>query len=190
MELRLEPAIIEKVDSWRSEQPGLPGRSEAIRRLIEAGIGTSAAGQAYTAVKLQIVTTALTPGLGNKVSDAYLYAWSHDVYPLMHDSVDWHKPFASCFSVSSEMVDELSRLLDDGWQKKKIPSFYKLEDYYDVRLGNTEWSRSSLMRACRYMYLADAFDQNFWKGVLKKTEHPLEAGSMTSAFQRGEITIG
>ena len=39
-ELRLDPAILEKVDVWRSAQDDVPSRSEAIRRLLETGLST------------------------------------------------------------------------------------------------------------------------------------------------------
>jgi antitoxin MazE len=143
------------------------------------------------AMKLQILTVALTPGTGPKVvSDAYLYAWAEDVYPIMHESMEWHKPFAAAFSVSSEMMDHLSELLDKSWRRKEVLSFYKLEDYFELRLGQSDWSRASLMQACRYMYLERAFDQEFWKHVLKRGDHPMEAGSITRKFDRTEIFIG
>jgi uncharacterized protein YfbU (UPF0304 family) len=41
-EMRLDPVILERVDSWRSEQTDLPTRSEAVRRLLEAGLANSA----------------------------------------------------------------------------------------------------------------------------------------------------
>jgi hypothetical protein len=37
--VRLSPATIENLDAWRAKQPGIPGRPEAIRRLIEAALG-------------------------------------------------------------------------------------------------------------------------------------------------------
>jgi uncharacterized protein YfbU (UPF0304 family) len=37
-EMRLDPSILERVDTWRSVQSDLPSRSEAIRRLLEAGL--------------------------------------------------------------------------------------------------------------------------------------------------------
>jgi len=36
--VRLPPEALESIDAWRARQPGLPGRPEAIRRLIEAGL--------------------------------------------------------------------------------------------------------------------------------------------------------
>jgi len=142
------------------------------------------------AMKLQIVAAALVPGAGSNISDAYLYAWANDVYPIMHNSMGWHKPFASSFSVSSEMMDDLSQLLDENWREDKPLSFYKLEDYFELRLGKSDWSRASLIEACRYMYLEEAFDQDFWKRVLKKGDHPVEAGSIARKFDRTEIIIG
>lgn len=38
LELRLSSDLIEEIDTWRSEQHDVPSRSEAVRRLIEAGI--------------------------------------------------------------------------------------------------------------------------------------------------------
>jgi uncharacterized protein len=37
-EMRLDPAILERVDAWRSRQGGFPSRAEAIRRLVETGL--------------------------------------------------------------------------------------------------------------------------------------------------------
>jgi antitoxin MazE len=191
LELRLDSAIVGRLDAWRSDQADLPGRSEAIRRLIDAGLGDSATRRTYVAMKLQILSVALTRGTGPKaISDAYLYAWSNDVYPIMHENLEWHKPFTAAFSVSPEMMDDLSQLLDESWRKKKPLSFYKLEDHYELRLGQSDWTRVSLMQACRYMYLEGAFDQEFWTRILRRGDHPLEAGSITREFDRTEVTIG
>jgi hypothetical protein len=37
-EMRAPTALLRAVDDWRRRQPDLPSRSEAIRRLIEAGL--------------------------------------------------------------------------------------------------------------------------------------------------------
>jgi len=37
MVARLQPELAALLDSWRREQPGLPSRPEAIRRLVELG---------------------------------------------------------------------------------------------------------------------------------------------------------
>ena len=40
-EMRLGQAVLEKVDGWRARQDDLPSRSEAVRRLMEAGLGAT-----------------------------------------------------------------------------------------------------------------------------------------------------
>ena len=37
-EMRLSPELIAMLDQWRREQPDLPARAEAIRRLVEIGL--------------------------------------------------------------------------------------------------------------------------------------------------------
>jgi hypothetical protein len=36
--MMVAPGFLERLDQWRRKQPDLPNRSEAIRRLVEAGI--------------------------------------------------------------------------------------------------------------------------------------------------------
>jgi hypothetical protein len=36
--VRLQPDMAKHLDNWRREQPDLPGRPEAIRRLVEIGL--------------------------------------------------------------------------------------------------------------------------------------------------------
>lgn len=38
-QMRVSPAFLRLVDDWRRKQPDLPSRAEAIRRLVERGIG-------------------------------------------------------------------------------------------------------------------------------------------------------
>ena len=37
-EMRLDSDILKRLEAWRAEQPGLPSRAEAVRRLVDAGI--------------------------------------------------------------------------------------------------------------------------------------------------------
>jgi metal-responsive CopG/Arc/MetJ family transcriptional regulator len=36
--MHVSPQFLARLDKWRAKQPGVPNRSEAIRRLVEAGI--------------------------------------------------------------------------------------------------------------------------------------------------------
>lgn len=40
-ELRLPQETLHEIDAWRSKQDGMPSRAEAIRRLVETGLGVS-----------------------------------------------------------------------------------------------------------------------------------------------------
>ena len=40
-EMRMDRETLENVDTWRADQPNLPSRSEAVRRLIDAGLAES-----------------------------------------------------------------------------------------------------------------------------------------------------
>jgi len=40
-ELRLPPELGDEIDQWRRQQPDLPPRAEAARRLIELGLASS-----------------------------------------------------------------------------------------------------------------------------------------------------
>jgi len=42
-ELRLPPDLGDEIDAWRRQQPDLPARAEAARRLIELGLRAAAA---------------------------------------------------------------------------------------------------------------------------------------------------
>jgi hypothetical protein len=36
--IRATPDMIERLDDWRRVQPDIPGRAEAVRRLVELGL--------------------------------------------------------------------------------------------------------------------------------------------------------
>lgn len=42
-EMRLDSTVLDKLDSWRAKQSDLPSRSEAVRRLVEAGLAVRGA---------------------------------------------------------------------------------------------------------------------------------------------------
>jgi hypothetical protein len=39
--VRLQPGPLKRLDDWRRKQPDLPGRAEAIRRLLASALGGS-----------------------------------------------------------------------------------------------------------------------------------------------------
>ena len=37
-EMRLDPHMLQRIDAWRAEQPGMPSRAESMRRLADTGL--------------------------------------------------------------------------------------------------------------------------------------------------------
>ena len=135
----------------------------------------------FEMMKLQIFSMALQPGATERIAPAYVYAWRSGVYPFFHEA-DWHKPFAHQFEVTEEMMDALSTHLDACDQAGEIPTFYSLETHYRVRSQHSEWDRSKLLCACRYMRLDSRFGDAFWNSVLRDNDHPAEAKSIMRPY--------
>ncbi len=188
-ELRMDPEILERIDEWRGKRPSLPSRSESMRQLIEAGLGRPEDDQLFQMARFNLLVAAKTEGPSQALSPAYIYAWQNYVYPFFHDSARLHQPFAGQFMVTKQMIDELSKFLDDRWLAKEIPTFYQLEDYYQVRSNRMAWDRLALIRGCRYMFLGDAFDEDFWKSLLRRSDHPTEAKSIIRKFSADDIHL-
>jgi uncharacterized protein YfbU (UPF0304 family) len=47
-EMRLDPTVLDRLDSWRAKQTDLPSRSEAVRRLVDAGLAARGADRQIT----------------------------------------------------------------------------------------------------------------------------------------------
>lgn len=56
IQMRASEEFIRSIDEWRRHQPDLPARAEAIRRLIELGLYTSA-------IKIPIITSVDNKGV-------------------------------------------------------------------------------------------------------------------------------
>ncbi len=135
----------------------------------------------FEMMKLQLFTAAMQPGTAERIDASYIYAWRCSVYPFFHE-VEWHKPFADQFEVSEDMMDALSRHLDECDLAKNIPTFYELETHYRVRSAGSEWNRWKLLCACRYMALNERFGTVFWNSVLRGSDHPSEAKSIARSY--------
>jgi antitoxin MazE len=146
----------------------------------------------FQLMRLNILSLAANAGEGWPMHPAYVYEWQHSVYPLFDETAQFHKPFADQFAVSINEVDESSKLLDEHWMAKKRISFYKVEEALGVHgsdRSSTNWQRWKLIRACRYMYLLDSFDKDFWEALLEKGECPTEALSLARPMTAAEIQL-
>jgi hypothetical protein len=131
--------------------------------------------------RFQMLSHFVNPHVKRNISDSYAFAWSDKVFPFLDESADWHKPYAEMFNVQEEQLDDLHKLLADHWEQKKPLSFYDLEDHY-VRRSGAIWDRMKLWSACRYIYLHDHFDNQFWGVLLENGKCPSEAHSITKPF--------
>jgi len=183
--MRLDTQAFDLIDDWRAKEADLPNRSEAIRRLVHKGLAASDR-QAFTNAKLQIMLAARQPDSGDYLSDAFVFAFTNDVYPAFNQAHElWAEPYESCFEITKEMMISLGNHLDDLWRRRQATTFYELEKNYKSK----DWSRGKLILACRYLWLNRMFMDLFWDSFLSPGEYPIEAESISKTFHRNEIFI-
>ncbi|WP_051252704.1 hypothetical protein [Ferrimonas kyonanensis] len=122
-------------------------------------------------------------------TDAYLYAWDKCVYPVMQDGDDsvprmQHEHYANQFLITKEKVNDVIQNLDQCWLDDAVPTFYKLENQYKVRVPGSGWNRWDLVHICRYLYLNGTFDDEFWSKLLTRGKHHTEVNSTRRKFDR------
>ncbi|MDX7786026.1 hypothetical protein [Aeromonas caviae] len=140
----------------------------------------------FTHQRLQILSLAVHH---DEYSDAYLYAWYSGVYPFFEDTDGSvmrkpHEHYKEQFRISAEKVDELSLFLDQCELNDEVPTFYELEEHFRTRYRESEWSRSDLLKICRYFFLRGMWHEDFWKKVIAPMKHPSEAASIVRKFDR------
>src|SRR5205085_1469418 len=139
---------------------------------------------AYALMRFQVMALGVNPQTANFIANGYLYAWENGVYPLYDEAAPWHKPFADQFEIGPDMVKELGELLDKRWLADDVPTFYELENHFNLLAGSGPWERMKLVVVCRYFYLKQMFDPAFWSKLLSPTAHPAEASSVARPFDR------
>jgi hypothetical protein len=137
--------------------------------------------QLYQLAKFQVLSTATNfPDQGG-IANTYIHAWHFEVYPYTHAD-GLHTPFEECFKVRKAEIESLVKFLDDNWQGNKLFTFYELERHFGSREPETEWPRWKLINCLRYFFLDKGFDTKFWDKLLEKSDHPVEASTITYAF--------
>jgi hypothetical protein len=144
----------------------------------------------FSLQRFQILTLVSSSSTQKSVSDSYAYAWLESVYPLLNDNASWHQAFEECFAVRREPLAELHAFLRERWDQRKPVSFYQLEDHYGIRgtkRPGPEWDQSRLVLACRYFYLHQQFDSEFWSALLETSQHPAEAEVISRKFDADSV---
>src|ERR1700735_3175851 len=123
-EMRLGQSVLEELDSWRSTQDDLPSRSEAVRRLVEAGVGKTAERRVTIGDGEKLVVVMLCQLFKHlKVKSEIDPAFVEDVINGGHYwALDWEYPgifhrHEDAATVVSEVVDILDmwRFLERGF---------------------------------------------------------------------------
>lgn len=144
----------------------------------------------YSLQRFQILALVTSSSAQKTVSDSYAYAWSEGVYPLLNESASWHQAFEECFAVRREPLAELHAYLGERWDQKKTLSFHELEDHYGIRGSRRPgpvWDQTRLVQACRYLYLHQQFDSEFWSAMLDAGQHPAGADIIARKFDADAI---
>lgn len=104
-ELRLDPSILERVDTWRGDQPDLPTRAEAVRRLVEEGLATRSRSNFVLNNQEKLIVWLLTEVLQNQkahdkhdektirlireaIYGGHFWAMQWELTGILHDHVD------------------------------------------------------------------------------------------------------
>ena len=112
------------------------------------------------------------------MSPAYLYAWQESVFPFLHDdeaSEIGHtlNEYHESFKISLDTILTVANHLNLSAMKKKYQTFYELERSFGGKFSEQN-GRGKLIIICRYLYLSDCFNSNFWNTLLDKSKHPSE----------------
>jgi hypothetical protein len=188
LEVRIDESTLEKLDNWRSDQPGVPNRSESIRQLILSGVDGDRIGSQYEIIKLLVITLAANDPTGKVVSNAYLFAWKHSIYPIAQLHGGPENALAKQFSATRPMMEQLARYLDRCNSTGKVVNFYELEEAFRIHEADSDWSRSLLIEAVRYLFNSDSFTAEFWESLMGTHQHPLEASGIRIPIDSAERT--
>lgn len=139
----------------------------------------------FSMQRFQVLALYTSIASERTVSDSYAFAWSVGLYPLLNESADWHKAYEECFGARKAQMAELHGYLGDKTVQKSPMTFHELEDHYGVkgsRRPGPLWNQAALINACRYFYLHQQFDEDFWSALLEHGQFPAGAESISRKF--------
>lgn len=144
----------------------------------------------FSLQRFQVLTLYTSTSAERTVSDSYAYAWFEGVYPLLHETAPWHKPYESAFVIKPVQMNDLYAYLSEAWRSKKIVTFFQMEDHYGIKGSKRPgpvWSQANLILGCRYLYLSQKFDAGFWVSLLSGSQCPMEAEAIARKFSAIDI---
>ncbi|MFD1261639.1 hypothetical protein [Entomomonas asaccharolytica] len=129
----------------------------------------------------------------DNMSPAYLYAWDDSVFPILHDDEAAEfghaiNEYIDSFDISLEIVLTVVNHLNLLAMKKKYQTFYELERSFGGKFDE-QYGRAKLISICRYLYLSDCFNSDFWNTLLDEGKHPSEASYIFYPFNKEDILL-
>ncbi len=144
----------------------------------------------FTTQRFQILAHFTNSAAEKNLSAAYAYAWDRSVYPLLDEVAPWHKSFAEQFDVQQEDIKELMEYLQECFDKEISITFYELEEHYGIQgvsRSGEKWDRFSLAHACRYLFMHDKYDKDFWNNMMQDSKSPAETKCVIRNFTEEEV---
>jgi uncharacterized protein YfbU (UPF0304 family) len=199
-ELRLDPSILDRVDTWRGDQPDLPSRAEAVRRLVEDSLSSRSQKSFVLNNQEKLIVWLLTEVLKNqKVPDdqeavhliqeaiygGHFWALPWTLSGVLHDHVDSRDAPALVLDVLDmwSFIEEAcakfspadrGRIVSEVGEWAKDPKFHGFD-------GNNESEYLSIAR-----FLVEKMDRfQVFKGRDFKAHHPTIArySQMVALFE-------
>lgn len=163
-ELRLEQETLDKVDAWRRDQADMPSRAEAVRRLVEAGLGAGTEPQRVNTSNAERLITYLLCDLHEKMAgqDSELdsglirralmdgHTWALEMkyghlFPTKGDNHEIKAEVVDILDMFNLVESAVERLSDEDREKLKGAIGYLDLARFDGFDGNHETEHSSVM---------------------------------------------
>lgn len=144
----------------------------------------------FSLQRFQILALYTNSAAEKTVSAGYAFAWLRGIYPLLNESAPWHQAHAASFPVGPQSMQELHDYLSGLHDQRTSVTYFQLEDRYGIKGAKrpgTIWSQQSLIDACRYLYLYQRFDPDFWTRLVSGSQCPMEAEVIRQKFDSADV---
>lgn len=148
----------------------------------------------FQLMRFNILDSLTQESSQRRFPNAYIYAWEVGVFPFLHRTADWHRPFSEQFDVNELEMRELQKLLYDASENDAPKSFYDVEDHFNVRgiassdVSSNRWDRHRLVSACRYMFLSsEDSESDIFDALLENGRCPSEAHCINESWRDDEV---
>jgi hypothetical protein len=139
----------------------------------------------YVIYRQQVLLNAKDAQGQWKFPPAYLHAVASRIAPVFHSG--WHggeeDPFDSCYVANHAFVNSVVKWMDEEDLAGRKFTYYDLES----KFGHER--RSELIDCIRYCALDQRFSPEFYAGVLKNQDCPIEALNAAEDFRENEVTL-